>query len=118
MLGTDGTIYVGAEDGNFYALGPGGAQTWAQRVGGNPTSAGLGADGTIYVGFEKVVMVDNCAREYADLIAWDPSFPSPVVCLRSVLLTSAPKKWNRRPQSVPTGRFTLARMTATCRHHR
>ena len=54
-IGTDGTIYVGSNDGNLYAVTPGGTQKWsfsAGLTGGYVgSSPAIGADGTIYVDF-------------------------------------------------------------------
>ena len=50
-IGTDGTIYVGAEEGgngSLYALNPDGSQQWTFPI--EESSAALGADGTVYVG--------------------------------------------------------------------
>ena len=51
-LGADGTIYVGSEDDNLYALTPNGALLkWKYATGSAIISSpALGADGTIYVG--------------------------------------------------------------------
>ena len=48
----DGTIYLGASDGNLYALNPAdGTQEWTFTTGGAITATpAVGADGTIYVG--------------------------------------------------------------------
>ena len=47
---SDGTIYVGSQDNNLYAINPDGSQKWAFKTGngvhGSPT---IGSDGTIYV---------------------------------------------------------------------
>jgi hypothetical protein len=50
-VGTDGTIYVGSDDDNLYAINPDGSQKWKFTTGGEVTSSpAVGADGTIYVG--------------------------------------------------------------------
>ncbi|MEN6343074.1 MAG: PQQ-binding-like beta-propeller repeat protein, partial [Methanospirillum sp.] len=50
-IGEDGTIYVGSNDKNFYAVNPDGTIKWSyttgDRVYGTPA---IGADGTVYVG--------------------------------------------------------------------
>jgi outer membrane protein assembly factor BamB len=50
-IGADGTIYIGAWDGNFYAVNPDGSLKW--KVALDPGvlfgSPAIGADGTIYV---------------------------------------------------------------------
>jgi outer membrane protein assembly factor BamB len=50
-IGSDGTIYVGSHDDNFYAINPDGSQKWAFSTGDNVhSSPAIGSDGTIYVG--------------------------------------------------------------------
>ena len=51
-IGADGTIYVGSEDGNLYAINPAdGSQKWMSSTGNAiESSPAIGADGTIYVG--------------------------------------------------------------------
>jgi outer membrane protein assembly factor BamB len=52
-IGSDGTIYVGCENGNLYALNPAdGSQKWAYLTGGviTTSSPAISADGTIYIG--------------------------------------------------------------------
>ena len=50
-VGGDGTIYVGSDDSNLYAVNPDGSQRWAFPTGGSvQSSPALGADGTVYVG--------------------------------------------------------------------
>lgn len=47
----DGTIYVGSNDNNLYAINPNGTQKWAFPTGGSVFSnPAIGSDGTIYVG--------------------------------------------------------------------
>ena len=52
-LGADGRIYVGAQDGYFYALNPNGTLAWrfaaASPVQQHPV---VGSDGTVYVGLD------------------------------------------------------------------
>jgi outer membrane protein assembly factor BamB len=59
IIGPDGTVYIGADDGRLYALdGQTGAvrwATWLQEAGVDCTPA-LGADGTLYVGAGHCVM--------------------------------------------------------------
>jgi outer membrane protein assembly factor BamB len=57
-IGPDGTIYVGANNSNFYAINPDGSQKWlyeAEReLAGIWTTAALSADGlTLYFGANK-----------------------------------------------------------------
>jgi outer membrane protein assembly factor BamB len=50
-IGTDGTIYVGSEDGRLYAINPNGSQKWSFTTGDRVySSPAIGANGTIYVG--------------------------------------------------------------------
>ena len=50
-IGADGTIYVGSDDNNLYAINPNGTQKWAFPTGMTIVSSpAIGADGTIYVG--------------------------------------------------------------------
>ena len=51
-IGGDGTIYIGGESPDFYALDPSGTAKWNFTHSGNPgtSSAAVGGDGTIYVG--------------------------------------------------------------------
>jgi|GEM_PF-2260460 len=51
VVGADGTIYVGSNDHNLYAINPDGTQKWSFETGFLIQSApAIGADGTIYVG--------------------------------------------------------------------
>jgi outer membrane protein assembly factor BamB len=62
VIGSDGTIYIGADDGKVYAIdGTTGIIHWAVTVEseGVDSSAAIGFDGTIYVGAgESVVALD------------------------------------------------------------
>ena len=51
-IGADGTIYIGSDDKNVYALdGASGAVRWKTLTGGAVASSpAIGADGTVYVG--------------------------------------------------------------------
>jgi len=50
-LGADGTIYVGSNDQNLYALNADGSQKWAfPTTGVIYASPAIGADGTVYIG--------------------------------------------------------------------
>ncbi len=47
---SDGTIYIGSQDGNFYAINPDGTKKWSYATGAVSTSASIGSDGIIYIG--------------------------------------------------------------------
>ena len=50
-VGSDGTIYVGSEDNNLYAINPDGTKKWAFDTGDDVNSSpAIGRDGTIYFG--------------------------------------------------------------------
>jgi len=50
-IGPDGTIYVGSDDDNVYAINRNGSQKWSFPTGGNVNSSPtVGPDGNIYVG--------------------------------------------------------------------
>lgn len=50
-IALDGTVYVGANDGNLYAFTPGGAIKWKFATGGFiESSPAIGRDGTVYFG--------------------------------------------------------------------
>jgi outer membrane protein assembly factor BamB len=65
VIGLDGNIYIGADDGKVYAInGATGVIRWAVTVqtAGVDSSAAIGVDGTIYVGAGKsVVALDPVA---------------------------------------------------------
>lgn len=51
-VGADGTIYIGSNDRNVYAIDPQGREKWRAAVAGNINDSGfvIGKDGTLYVG--------------------------------------------------------------------
>ncbi len=50
-IGEDGTIYIGADDGNLYALASDGKEKWRFQTNDRIVSSpAIGVDGTIYVG--------------------------------------------------------------------
>jgi hypothetical protein len=73
-IGADGTIYVGSEDNNLYALNPDGSQRWSFTTGGVVcTCPAIGADGTIYVGSE-----DHNLYAITGLYTLTIPFPEPI----------------------------------------
>jgi outer membrane protein assembly factor BamB len=53
VIGRDGTIYAGSDDGALHAINPDGTQKWAFMAGNSVrTTPAIGADGTIYAGSE------------------------------------------------------------------
>ena len=51
VIGADGTIYVGGEDGQLHATNPDGTTKWTFQTGSVVrAAAAIGADGTIYIG--------------------------------------------------------------------
>ncbi|HEC77975.1 MAG TPA: T9SS type A sorting domain-containing protein [candidate division WOR-3 bacterium] len=51
VIGEDGTIYFGSQDGNLYAINPDGTLKWTYGTNGAiQSSPAIGADGTIYIG--------------------------------------------------------------------
>ena len=64
IIGPDGVVYIGADDGKFYAFdGATGAIRWATAVqtAGVDSSAALGADGSLYVGAGSGVVALDAA---------------------------------------------------------
>ena len=50
-IGSDGTVYVGSNDDNLYAINPDGSNKWIYKTKGNvESSPAISSDGTIYVG--------------------------------------------------------------------
>ncbi len=51
MVGADGTVYVGSDDRNLYAIDTTGNLRWKSKATGTfRSSPVVGADGTVYVG--------------------------------------------------------------------
>ncbi|MEM2374396.1 MAG: PQQ-binding-like beta-propeller repeat protein [Thermoproteota archaeon] len=53
IIGPDGTIYFGTDNGYLYALNPDGKLKWKYEAGGYATLPAIGSDGTIYFGSGK-----------------------------------------------------------------
>jgi outer membrane protein assembly factor BamB len=51
-VGSDGSVYVGSDDGTFYAFNPDGSLKWSHATSGSfdTSAATVGPDGTIYAG--------------------------------------------------------------------
>ena len=50
-IGSDGTIYIGSNDNNLYAINPDGSKKWTFKTGSYvDSSPAIGSDGTIYFG--------------------------------------------------------------------
>ena len=61
-IAADGTVYVGSDDGNLYAVNPNGSQKWMYAANFPVTSSpAIGADGTIYVGLGTALYAINPA---------------------------------------------------------
>lgn len=60
-IGADGTVYVGSDDGNLYAVEPEtGTEIWRFPAGGEiRSSPAVGDDGTIYFGSKNVLYAVN-----------------------------------------------------------
>ncbi|HUO04739.1 MAG TPA: PQQ-binding-like beta-propeller repeat protein [Candidatus Binataceae bacterium] len=49
-IGADGTVYIGSDDGNLYAINPDGTKKWIFATSGSEgSSPAVGTDGTIYI---------------------------------------------------------------------
>ena len=49
-IAMDGTVYIGSNDGNLYAVNPDGSLKWSYPTGAVYQSAAIAVDGTVYVG--------------------------------------------------------------------
>ena len=60
-IGSDGTIYVGSDDNNLYAINPDGSKKWNFKTSGDVySSPAIGSDGTIYIGtYDGVLQAVN-----------------------------------------------------------
>ena len=58
-IGSDGTIYIGSVDGNFYAINPDGTKKWSYATGVVHSTAAIGSDGTIYIGSDSGLFALN-----------------------------------------------------------
>ena len=105
-IGPDGTIYVGANNSNFYAIDPSGQQKWlfeAEReLAGIWTTAALSADGsTLYFGANKGGMYALNTRDGS--LKWQFNifgsiYSSPALDAAGTLYTGAPLATSSRCQ--------------------
>jgi len=77
VIGADGTVYIGNNNGRFWAVNPDGTEKWNFVMGGGFTpSPSLGSDGSIYVtsvNSHAYGLTDNGQGDYT--IFWDHEFP-------------------------------------------
>ena len=81
-VGSDGTIYIGANDNHLYAINPDGTQKWAFPTGGQvQSSPALRSDGCIIVGSydHNVYLVNPNGTENSRVEAGSPIPYSPVI---------------------------------------
>jgi hypothetical protein len=65
VLGADGTVYVGSDDNNIYAIDSAGNLKWKYKTEGPVNSSPvLGADGTVYVGSDdnNIYAIDSAGN--------------------------------------------------------
>jgi outer membrane protein assembly factor BamB/subtilisin family serine protease len=87
-VGSDGSVYVGSNDDNFYAFSPGGTLKW-KKAGSAPfdtSSAAIGTDGTIYAGCEDGNLY--ALNPSSGATTWTFAFPSSQVASSSPALGS------------------------------
>ena len=60
VIGPDGTIYHGANDGSFYAVFPNGTMKWSHPTSVN--AAAVGADGTVYTNAGEALNTDGTVK--------------------------------------------------------
>jgi len=81
-IAADGTIYVGSNDSNLYALNPDGTKKWQFTTGGNiGSSPAIGMDGTIYVGSDdgKLYAITNSGMQKWAFPTADKIWASPTI---------------------------------------
>jgi len=81
-IGADGTVYVGSQDGNLYAINPDGTEKWSFTIGGwIRSSPAVGPDGTVYVGCDDDMLfaVNPDGSEYWSLLLGADVRSSPAV---------------------------------------
>lgn len=85
-VAADGTIYVGSEDGNFYALNPDGSTKWTYATGAyfDTSTSSVATDGTVYVGTYSTIY----ALTANGTTKWTYSLPTSVTTSSPVALAS------------------------------
>jgi len=81
-IGSDGTIYVGSDDHNLYAINPDGTQKWAFETGDDVLSSpAIASDGTIYVGSydNKLYAINSDGTQKWAFETGDDVFSSPAI---------------------------------------
>lgn len=87
-IGEDGTIYIGADDGNLYALAPDGKEKWRFQTNDRIVSSpAIGPDGTIYVGSldGRLYAVKPDGKEKWRFQTEGPIYSSPAVAADGVI---------------------------------
>ena len=76
-IGSDGTIYVGSTNDNFYAINPDGTEKWSINYGTSTASAtAIGPDGTIYFSGETSTGGVLLAINPNGTIKWQKDLPA------------------------------------------
>ncbi len=95
VIGADGTIYVGSEDGNLYAFTPEGDSKWVYSAGYSiDSSPVIGADETIYIEVvhenepPELKAIDPYASDESKRLKWSWRFPSDNTGARALALSA------------------------------
>ena len=93
-LATDGTIYIGSDDGKLWAINPDGTAKWRFPIGPQvKSSPGIGADGTIYVGSispsNRLYAVDTNGIEKWEFAAGGPITTTPAIAADGTIYVTA-----------------------------
>ena len=85
-VAADGTIYIGSEDGNFYAINPDGSTRWTYSTGAyfDTSTSSVASDGTIYVGTSSTIY----ALTANGTIKWTYQLPTSTTTSSPVALAS------------------------------
>ncbi len=104
-IGSDGTIYVGSEDGNLYALDPNGlTMKWAFATGGKITSSpAVSHDGTVYVGSgdKKIYAVKPDGTKKWEYLAGEEAFSNVAIAADETIYVVSGSL------TIPVGSITL-----------